>query len=232
MNTPNNAPLYNSWEVLEKRNELIRSGTYTIKVGDGPSALANAFWIRDRYLRWVETQLALREWDVFDFSVDNMWKWMLLKSRYVKWVQNIIAQFPLPREAIYQNIETDIGFPNIIYMRIPSSNKYQILFKDTTMPSSMPIFVKTANLDLFRNNLAKASWAFLTECASRNAQSQVMCSIKPIKGVPAWVRLNSNQFLDLIPTNVDLSGPLKYLDPNIDPIKFAELLARSLKLPA
>jgi hypothetical protein len=92
--------------------------------------------------------------------------------------------------------------------------------------------VKTANLDAFRQELAKVSGAFITECASRKAQHDLMCSIQGIKDFPKSVRLNSNNPLDWLPTNIDLSRIVNLTDPKIDSVKMAGQLARSINLPA
>lgn len=221
------------WPRVGLDNSEPRRDTYTIKNNEGISALASNLWIRESALKWLEEKSALRAGDTFEFTVDNKWNGMMVKSRILpNGAQNILMQYPVPKEAIYQGVEKDVSFPNIIYMRIPGENKYQILFKDTSVPAVEPIFVKTANLDAFRQELAKVSGAFITECASRKAQHDLMCSIQGIKDFPKSVRLNSNNPLDWLPTNIDLSRIVNLTDPKIDSVKMAGQLARSINLPA
>jgi hypothetical protein len=173
-----------------------------LEAGQGISDIANALGIRESALKNIQDLWSLRAGDSFELSVDGSWKWMLTK------ITNRVKPYPkfeLPKEAIYQNIESDNSWLNIAFIRL-SDWRYQIVWKDKSIHERVPFFVKTTNLDSFRTRLSQESGKLIAECGSRSEQRALACSIKLNKNFPGVVDVNSTDLFDFLPKNIDISA--------------------------
>ncbi len=177
-----------------------RENSYELKIGQWISNIVDNLWVRVWGLSFLENSSFIRTGNVFTLIVDENGEWVLTIMSNGK----IKDKIKLPKEAIYQNVETDNSWLNIAYIRISNSNKYQIVYRDQSVNGKKPYFVDAKNLDIFRNRLNQESGKLITECSSRNEQRDLACSIKSNKTFPWIVDVNSTDLFDFLPKSIDL----------------------------
>lgn len=218
------------WNEIQKSSEVQQiESTITstpIKSGEGISKVANELGIRLSELHQVPDLGSLQKDDTFQLIrfADGSGKLIKMRTN---------TSYSLSKESIYQNIEKwPSSFPQIEFIRTPSTNEYQLTGKNGVQLSKNPIIVSTTNLDSLRSEIDKISWVFITECASRKEISELSCTINKGNWGNGFIEVNSKKWYDILSELVSMEGIQKLLKTPHSSTDIAWALAKSFVAPS
>jgi hypothetical protein len=190
--------------------------------------LAGNAWVRYQKLKAILNQVSIHP-GIHTIERNSDGSWVLTRPG----ADGKMYKFTLPKEVLYQDIEEwPKEFPYIKFRRNAKTNTYTIEWTEVEIP--------TVNLDRFKEELAKVSGPFITECGARKSQYDLACTVEKNtwirwelsleqKGIWWWITPSTSVNLNKL---VALTGTqLKTASTDwADHIKLGNILAKSLPL--